>query len=140
MKKKKQVCRNDIIGNYHVKIVPKKSKHGRFGVSHWIERFNLKLFKKVKLKVWFSKQNGNVRWQVSFGTILHLTKVINKPGLYLPHNGGNFCSVERTTLLLIHKEIVHKKITELNALYLDINCVLLIYSTTAIKSCLVPLT
>ena len=29
------------------------------------------------------------------------------------------CSVERTTLQLIHKEILHKKITELNVLYLD---------------------
>ena len=29
------------------------------------------------------------------------------------------CSVERTTLQLIHKEIVHKKITELNVLYLS---------------------
>ena len=29
------------------------------------------------------------------------------------------CSVERTTLQLIHKEIAHKKITELNVLYLD---------------------
>ena len=29
-----------------------------------------------------------------------------------------FCSVERTTLQPIHKEIVHKKITELNVLYL----------------------
>ena len=37
------------------------------------------------------------------------------------HNerGVNYCSVERTTLQLIHKEIVHKKITELNVLYLD---------------------
>ena len=29
----------------------------------------------------------------------------------------NICSVERTNLQLTHKEIVHKKITELNVLY-----------------------
>ena len=34
------------------------------------------------------------------------------------------CSVERTTLQLIHKEIVHKTITELNVLYLDSQLIL----------------
>ena len=42
------------------------------------------------------------------------------PALYILHNGQMFeyqCSIERTNLQLIHKEIVHKNITELNVLY-----------------------
>ena len=38
---------------------------------------------------------------------------------------NQYCSVERTTLQLIHKEIVHKKITELNVLYLDSKLILI---------------
>ena len=36
-----------------------------------------------------------------------------------------FCSVERTNLQLLHKEIVNKKITELNVLYLDRKLILI---------------
>ena len=46
---------------------------------------------------------------------------------------STYCSVERTNLQLIHKEIVHKKITELNVLYLS-EKLILIQNDTKINS------
>ena len=43
----------------------------------------------------------------------------------------SYCSVERTNLQLIHKEIVHKKITELNVLY-SMSKLILIWNDTNI--------